>query len=68
MPAAVVGPPMFALDAMRMSSSGKFSIFPPIRQNSILTITMIKQKTKSSGAFVRISMIEAGTPMIKKNI
>ena len=29
---------------------------------------MMKQKTKSSGAFTKISMMEAGTPITKKNI
>ena len=68
MPAAVVGPPIFALDAMRISSKANPNIFPPIRQNSMFTTTIIRQNTKRSGAFVNISMMDAGTPITKKNI
>lgn len=53
MPAAVVGPPMLALEAMMASSRSNFSTLAPMKQNSILTTTIRNVSTRNSGASVR---------------
>ena len=67
MPAAVVGPPMLALEARMISSKSKCSSLPPTKQNTIFTMTMMSVKASSSGVFCRISTMEAGTPMTNRN-
>ena len=67
MPAAVVGPPILALEARMISSRSNRNSFPPRKQNSMFTSTMIMQNSSRIGALrIRIPM-DAGTPMAKKN-
>ena len=66
MPAAVVGPPMLALDARMISSREPPMSLPPMNQKSMLMITIRRQKTRSRGACWMMSGIDAGTPMTKK--
>ena len=52
MPAAVVGPPMLALEAMMASSRSKRSSRAPTKQKTMFTTTMRKVSTSSRGASV----------------
>ena len=66
MPAAVVGPPILALEARMMSSRSKCSSLPPTKQNSMFTTTMMAVNASSSGVSVKILDMEAGTPMTNR--
>src|SRR5699024_103333 len=68
MAAAVVGPPIFALLATRISSKLYFNNFPAPRDMVILIRTIINTKTNSNGAFWTINGIDAGTPITTKKI
>ena len=65
--AAVVGPPIFALEANIISSKLNLKILPNIKDTNIFIKTTIEQNTKSKGEFFIISVNDAGTPITKKN-
>ena len=52
MPAAVVGPPILALEARMASSRSALKSLAAPKQNSMFTMTMIRHSTSSSGASV----------------
>lgn len=66
--AAVVGPPMFALEARMISSRLNLKILPKIRVMSILQATMMRAYTNSRGAWVMMLMMEAGAPITAKKM
>ena len=67
MAAAVVGPPIHALDASMASSKLNLNIVAPKKVTIIFDETIIKQKTNSSGDLKNIDTIEAGAPITTKN-
>jgi hypothetical protein len=66
--AAVVGPPIFALEAKMISSMLNFNNFPNPKEKIILTKTIIAQNTNNNGDFSKINGMDAGTPITTKKI
>ena len=52
--AAVVGPPIFAFDAIQISSRLNLKILPNTKETIMFIPTMIAQNTRSNGACVTI--------------
>ena len=68
MPAAVVGPPILALDARIISSRSNRNSFPPSRQKAIFTSTIIMQNSSRIGALRISTPTEAGTFPVTINL
>ena len=66
--AAVVGPPMLALEAIIISSMEKLNILPKMSDTIIFTATIMSANTRRSGdSFIIIGM-EAGAPITAKKM
>ena len=65
--AAVVGPPIHALETKIASSKSNFNNFAAIKVTIIFNTTIIKQNTNNKGDSNNIDDIEAGAPITTKN-
>src|SRR5699024_4758415 len=65
--AAVVGPPKFAFETSKDSSSVNLNIFPKIKVIIMFAKAMINTNKNNKGAVLLITTSEAGTPITTKN-